>query len=117
MHFSKLLMLIFKVRICILTKQKALGRYNAFIGDEVCIIEPLPFYNNTNQSNSNSNKIISSNDLFEQLRTGAKSSVDEEMYVNARLIDLLQAIGVEIKIIGTGSKFINQTKLFMSQYL
>ena len=72
-----------------LPKQKALGRYNAFIGDEVCIIEPLPFYNNTNQSNSNSNKIISSNDLFEQLRTGAKSSVDEEMYVNARLIDLL----------------------------
>lgn len=71
-----------------LPKQKGLGSYNTFIGDEVCIIEPLPYYNK-NQSTSNTNKIISSEDLFERLRDGAKSSVNEEIYVNARLIDLL----------------------------
>ena len=72
-----------------LPKQKALGSYNAFLGDEVCIIEPLPFYNKTKQSTSNTNKIISSDDLFELLRGGVNRSIDEKMYINARLIDLL----------------------------
>lgn len=72
-----------------LPKQLRLGNYNAFLGNEVCVIEPLPYYNNNSQSKSNKQEIISSDQIIELLRTGMTHHVDETMYVNARLIDIL----------------------------
>lgn len=71
-------------------KQNALKGFNDEFGDELYIIEERVTSGHGNvKSFGNANKIISTNDLFKNLRKNSSYSLDESAYIRARLFDML----------------------------
>lgn len=71
-------------------KQKALGAFNAKYGDELYMIEERPSEGHDEiDSFGNATKIISTTDVIANLRKSEKYEVDEQMYLRARIFDML----------------------------
>ncbi|MDU8885132.1 metallophosphoesterase [Yeosuana sp. MJ-SS3] len=71
-------------------KQKALGNFNNEFGDELYMIEERPGDGHgDNSSFGFSNKIISTDDMLYDLHKNENHSIDEEMYIRARLFDMV----------------------------
>ncbi len=71
-------------------KQNALQGFNDAFGDELYIIEERVTSGHGNvKSFGNADKIISTNDLFKNLRKKSAYSLDESAYIRARLFDML----------------------------
>ncbi|MDB2463151.1 metallophosphoesterase, partial [Algibacter sp.] len=71
-------------------KQKALEPYNTDFGDELYMIEEHVSDGHGNlESFGHSNKIESTDDLFKKLRKDEKYVVDENMFLRARLFDMV----------------------------
>lgn len=71
-------------------KHKALGKYNESYGDELYFIEERPddgFLDVASFGNPDS--IDSTDDLYENLRSDEKYSVDEPAFIRARIFDML----------------------------
>ncbi|MGB0870364.1 MAG: metallophosphoesterase [Flavobacteriales bacterium] len=71
-------------------KQDRLGAYNADYGDELYMIEE--HVGKTQKGHPNfgkPEKIISSLDLFKKLDRSPKNKIDEEMFIKARLFDMV----------------------------
>ncbi|MGG5506010.1 MULTISPECIES: metallophosphoesterase [unclassified Myroides] len=70
-------------------KQQALGAFNDKYGDELYMIEERPSEGHEEESFGNATKIISTTDVIANLRKDEKYAVDEQMYLRARIFDLL----------------------------
>jgi len=71
-------------------KQTALQEFNETFGDALYIVEERVSSGNQKLENfGNATKIISTNDLFKNLRKNSKYSLDEAAYIRARLFDML----------------------------
>lgn len=71
-------------------KQNALGQYNTGFGNELYMIEERPTDEHKElESFGKPNAIVSTDDVFANLRKDEKYSVDEESYIKARLFDML----------------------------
>ena len=70
-------------------KQQALGAFNSSYGDELYMIEERPTEGHEEESFGNAGKIISTTDVIANLRKDEKYAVDEQMYLRARIFDML----------------------------
>ncbi|MBD3903574.1 metallophosphoesterase [Chryseobacterium sp. Ch-15] len=71
-------------------KQKALGRYNKNYGDELYMIEErFSSDPKTLQSLDNASDIVSTSDVLKNMRKDSKYSVDQDLYIRARIFDML----------------------------
>lgn len=71
-------------------KQKSLGRYNQNYGDELYMIEErFSSDPKTLQSLDNASDIISTSDVLKNMRKDGKYSVDQDLYIRARVFDML----------------------------
>ncbi len=71
-------------------KQNALEQYNSEFGDELYMIEEHTSEgHNEKASFGFSNKLVSTNDLFEKIEKDESIRIDEAAYIKARLFDML----------------------------
>lgn len=71
-------------------KQKGLGEYNANYGDEMYMIEErFSSDPKTLAYLDNATDILSTDDVLKNLRKDSKYSVDQELYIRARIFDML----------------------------
>ncbi|MFP2995735.1 metallophosphoesterase [Spongiivirga sp. MCCC 1A20706] len=71
-------------------KQAALNEYNNEFGDELYMIEERAASGHGDKSSfGNSDELISTDELFENLRKDEKYKIDEESYIRARLFDMV----------------------------
>lgn len=71
-------------------KQKSLGRYNKNYGDELYMIEErFSSDPKTLQSLDNATDILSTSDVLKNMRKDSKYSVDQDLYIRARIFDML----------------------------
>ncbi|MNU12080.1 Surface antigen [compost metagenome] len=71
-------------------KQKSLGRYNKNYGDELYMIEErFSSDPKTLQSLDNATDILSTSDVLKNIRKDSKYSVDQDLYIRARIFDML----------------------------
>ncbi len=71
-------------------KQPALEDFNVNFGDELYMIEEHTGDNHGDQKSFGySDKLISTDDMFQDLRDDEKYEVDAEMYIRARLFDMV----------------------------
>lgn len=71
-------------------KQKPLGRYNKNYGDELYMIEErFSSDPKTLQSLDNATDILSTSDVLKNMRKDSKYSVDQDLYIRARIFDML----------------------------
>ncbi len=71
-------------------KQPALGRFNSEYGDELYMIEERPSDGHEDErSFGNASVIVSTDDVISNLRKDEKYHVDEDMYLKARLFDMI----------------------------
>ncbi|MEM1259213.1 MAG: phosphoesterase [Bacteroidota bacterium] len=76
--------------LCFVPKQSLLGKYNMEFGDKLYMIEERVTDGHGNQKSfGNANKIISTDDLISRLASDEKFEVDLDMYIRARLFDML----------------------------
>lgn len=71
-------------------KQKSLGRYNQNYGDELYMIEErFSSDPKTLQSLDHASEIVSTSDILKNMRKDGKYSVDLDLYIRARIFDML----------------------------
>ncbi len=71
-------------------KQKALGKYNEIIGDELCMIEEHPSKGHDEFASGDfTGKILSTQDMMTEIHKKESEMVDEQAYIKARLFDML----------------------------
>ncbi|AZB30848.1 metallophosphoesterase [Chryseobacterium balustinum] len=71
-------------------KQKSLGRYNKNYGDELYMIEErFSSDPKTLQSLDNASDIVSTSDVLKNMRKDSKYSVEQDLYIRARIFDML----------------------------
>lgn len=71
-------------------KQKGLGKYNANYGDELYMIEErFSSDPKTLAYLDNASDIVSTSDVLKNLRKDSKYSVDQDLYIRARIFDML----------------------------
>ncbi|WP_223032743.1 metallophosphoesterase [Hanstruepera marina] len=71
-------------------KQKALEPYNDDFGDELYMIEEHAGDNHGDKASFGySNELISTKDMLEEVRSDEDIDVDEELYIRARLFDMV----------------------------
>ena len=71
-------------------KQKSLGKYNENYGDELYMIEErFSSDPKTLQSLDNATDIVSTSDVLKNMRKDSKYSVDQDLYIRARIFDML----------------------------
>jgi len=71
-------------------KQKALGKFNHIIGDELCMIEEHPSKGHDEfASGSFTGNILSTQDMMTEIHKKESEVIDEKAYIKARLFDML----------------------------
>lgn len=77
-------------RLFYIPKQKALGEYNTNYGDEMYMVEErFSSDPKTLASLDNAKDIVSTDDVLKNFNKNYKYSVDQELYIRARLFDML----------------------------
>lgn len=77
-------------RLFYVPKQNALGGFNSEFGDELYMIEEHTSEGHNDKASFGfSNKLISTNDLFEKIEEDESIHIDEASYIKARLFDML----------------------------
>ncbi len=70
-------------------KQSSLGEFNSDFGNELYMIEERASSGHGIASFGNANKVISTDDLYKELRKNSKTYLDQKAYIKARLFDML----------------------------
>ena len=71
-------------------KQKALGKYNQNFGDEMYMVEErFSADAKTLKYLDNASDIVSTSDVLKNMQKDSKYSVDKELYIRARIFDML----------------------------
>lgn len=77
-------------RLFYIPKQKALGGFNQDFGDELYLLEERTSDGHGNQKSfGNADTMESTDDLLKKLRKDEKYAVDTNMYIRARLFDMI----------------------------